>query len=80
MRVTEPARVGSSLSTAKDALTDMPPREESELDPVTLHNQVRHSVHHHDHDDDNDNDNNDCVYCVCALGSGVCRGRSIRRV
>ncbi len=24
--------------TAKEALTDMPPRSESELDPITLHN------------------------------------------
>lgn len=26
---------------AKEALSDMPPRLEEELDPVTLHNQVR---------------------------------------
>ena len=29
-----------SEDEAIDALTDMPPRDESELDPVTLHNQV----------------------------------------
>lgn len=42
MKNSEPAKVGSniSLSAAKDALTDMPPRDESELDPVTLHNQA----------------------------------------
>ncbi len=26
---------------AKEALSDMPPRSEEELDPITLHNQVR---------------------------------------
>lgn len=42
MKHSEPARMGgnSSLGAAKDALTDMPPRNESELDPVTLHNQA----------------------------------------
>jgi len=29
-----------NLPAAKDALSDMPPRNESELDPVTLHNQA----------------------------------------
>ncbi|XP_065846573.1 intraflagellar transport protein 70A-like isoform X2 [Oscarella lobularis] len=29
-----------NFETAKDALTDMPPRVEEELDPVTLHNQA----------------------------------------
>lgn len=29
-----------SHDTAKEALSDMPPREEQELDPVTLHNQA----------------------------------------
>ena len=29
---------------AKEALSDMPPRGEDELDPVTLHNQVRLGV------------------------------------
>jgi tetratricopeptide repeat protein 30 len=29
-----------SLDAARDALNDMPPRDESELDPVTLHNQA----------------------------------------
>lgn len=42
MKHLEPAKVGAnaSLKGAKDALTDMPPRLESELDPVTLHNQA----------------------------------------
>lgn len=40
MKSTEPAKVGSDTSAAKEALSDMPPRLESELDPVTLHNQV----------------------------------------
>lgn len=40
MKTSEPAKVGSDLSAAKEALTDMPPRLESELDPVTLHNQA----------------------------------------
>ena len=40
MKSTEPARVGSDTSAAKEALTDMPPRTEAELDPVTLHNQA----------------------------------------
>eukprot|EP01006_Ploeotia_vitrea_P063115 TRINITY_DN84963_c0_g1_i1.p1 TRINITY_DN84963_c0_g1~~TRINITY_DN84963_c0_g1_i1.p1 ORF type:complete len:665 (-),score=-1.14 TRINITY_DN84963_c0_g1_i1:66-2060(-) len=41
MKHSEPAKVGTnvSISAAKDALTDMPPRDEFELDPVTLHNQ-----------------------------------------
>ena len=30
-------------NAAKEALTDMPPRLESELDPVTLHNHVIYS-------------------------------------
>ena len=29
-----------NLDAAKEALSDMPPRLEEELDPVTLHNQV----------------------------------------
>ena len=29
---------------AREALTDMPPRSEDELDAVTLHNQVCHSI------------------------------------
>lgn len=40
MKSTEPAKVGSDTSAAKEALTDMPPRTEAELDPVTLHNQA----------------------------------------
>jgi tetratricopeptide repeat protein 30 len=40
MKNKEPAKVGSDSGAAKEALTDMPPRLESELDPVTLHNQV----------------------------------------
>ena len=40
MKVSEPAKVNSENSAAKEALTDMPPRLESELDPVTLHNQA----------------------------------------
>lgn len=40
MKSTEPAKVSVDTSASKEALTDMPPREESELDPVTLHNQV----------------------------------------
>lgn len=40
MRIVEPAKVSQDNSASKEALTDMPPRLESELDPVTLHNQV----------------------------------------
>jgi tetratricopeptide repeat protein 30 len=40
MKSKEPAKVGSDSAAAKEALTDMPPRQESELDPVTLHNQA----------------------------------------
>ena len=40
MKNSEPAKVGSDTSAAKEALTDMPPRKEIELDAVTLHNQV----------------------------------------
>lgn len=40
MRSMEPAKVTSDTNAAKEAITDMPPRLESELDPVTLHNQV----------------------------------------
>jgi tetratricopeptide repeat protein 30 len=40
MKNTEPAKVGNDAVAAKEALTDMPPRSESELDPVTLHNQA----------------------------------------
>lgn len=40
MRVVEPAKVSQDNSSAKEALTDMPPRLDSELDPVTLHNQA----------------------------------------
>ena len=40
MKNSEPAKVATDSSAAKEALTDMPPRLESELDPVSLHNQV----------------------------------------
>ncbi|KAJ1428370.1 hypothetical protein B484DRAFT_329548 [Ochromonadaceae sp. CCMP2298] len=40
MRSSEPAKVSTDCGAAKEALTDMPPRLESELDPVTLHNQA----------------------------------------
>lgn len=40
MRNSEPAKVIQGSTAAMEALTDMPPRLESELDPVTLHNQV----------------------------------------
>ena len=40
MRSTEPAKVSNDLKAAREALSDMPPRNESELDPVTLHNQA----------------------------------------
>mmetsp|Transcript_8791 Transcript_8791/g.14620 ORF Transcript_8791/g.14620 Transcript_8791/m.14620 type:complete len:661 (-) Transcript_8791:737-2719(-) len=40
MRSMEPAKVTTESSAAREALTDMPPRLESELDPVTLHNQA----------------------------------------
>mmetsp|Transcript_18681 Transcript_18681/g.20313 ORF Transcript_18681/g.20313 Transcript_18681/m.20313 type:complete len:662 (+) Transcript_18681:98-2083(+) len=40
MKSTEPAKVATEATAAKEALTDMPPRLESELDPVTLHNQA----------------------------------------
>ena len=40
MKNSEPAKVGSDTSAAKEALTDMPPRKEQELDAVTLHNQA----------------------------------------
>ncbi len=40
MKNTEPAKVNNGAASAKEALTDMPPRSESELDPVTLHNQA----------------------------------------
>eukprot|EP00428_Durinskia_dybowskii_P078280 CAMPEP_0170356544 /NCGR_PEP_ID=MMETSP0117_2-20130122/1234_1 /TAXON_ID=400756 /ORGANISM="Durinskia baltica, Strain CSIRO CS-38" /LENGTH=648 /DNA_ID=CAMNT_0010610659 /DNA_START=42 /DNA_END=1988 /DNA_ORIENTATION=- len=40
MRNAEPAKVATDSSAAKEALTDMPPRLESELDPVSLHNQA----------------------------------------
>ena len=29
-----------NMEASRDALADMPPRDESELDPVTLHNQA----------------------------------------
>jgi tetratricopeptide repeat protein 30 len=32
--------IGNDINAAKEALTDMPPRTEVELDPVTLHNQA----------------------------------------
>lgn len=32
--------VTKNLEAAKEALLDMPPRNEEELDPVTLHNQA----------------------------------------
>eukprot|EP01032_Pedospumella_encystans_P022786 gene22786-25812_t len=40
MKSSEPAKVITDSSAAKEALTDMPPRLESELDPVSLHNQA----------------------------------------
>jgi len=40
MKSSEPAKVGNDMNAAKEALTDMPPRLESELDPVTLHNHA----------------------------------------
>lgn len=46
MRAAEPGRAAgldasaNSSSAAKEALTDMPPRREAELDAVTLHNQA----------------------------------------
>jgi tetratricopeptide repeat protein 30 len=40
MRVVEPAKVASETNPAKEAMTDMPPRREDELDAVTLHNQA----------------------------------------
>jgi tetratricopeptide repeat protein 30 len=40
MRVVEPAKVTSETNPAKEAMTDMPPRREDELDAVTLHNQA----------------------------------------
>jgi tetratricopeptide repeat protein 30 len=40
MRVIEPAKVATETNPAKEAMTDMPPRREDELDPVTLHNQA----------------------------------------
>jgi tetratricopeptide repeat protein 30 len=43
MRNAEPAKVSTDSSAAREALTDMPPRLESELDPVSLHNQVSFS-------------------------------------
>ena len=42
LRATEPAKTGNDSDAAKEALSDMPPRSEAELDPVTLHNQVTH--------------------------------------
>lgn len=32
--------LASTVEAAREALSDMPPRSESELDAVTLHNQV----------------------------------------
>jgi hypothetical protein len=40
MKNNEPAKVGNDTSSAKEAMTDMPPRREDELDAVTLHNQA----------------------------------------
>lgn len=40
MKSSEPAKVTTDSTAAREALTDMPPRLESELDPVSLHNQV----------------------------------------
>ncbi|CAE7398662.1 Ttc30a2, partial [Symbiodinium microadriaticum] len=40
MKGNEPAKVGSDTNAAKEAMTDMPPRREDELDAVTLHNQA----------------------------------------
>ena len=42
MKGNEPAKVGNDANAAKEAMTDMPPRREDELDAVTLHNQVMH--------------------------------------
>jgi len=36
--------------TARMALTDMPPRSEQELDPVTLHNQAIMNIDQHPSD------------------------------
>jgi tetratricopeptide repeat protein 30 len=33
-----------NYEAAREALTDMPPRSEDELDAVTLHNQVTHVI------------------------------------
>lgn len=35
------SKIFLSDEAAREALTDMPPRSEEELDAVTLHNQVR---------------------------------------
>lgn len=40
MKSNEPAKASHDCTAAKEALTDMPPRLEEELDPVTLHNQA----------------------------------------
>lgn len=40
MKTVEPAKMATEATAAKEAITDMPPRSESELDPVTLHNQA----------------------------------------
>lgn len=40
MKQSEPAKVSTEVNAAKEAMTDMPPRRENELDPITLHNQA----------------------------------------
>ena len=38
-------RVSIQITDRREALTDMPPRSEDELDAVTLHNQASSLVH-----------------------------------
>lgn len=40
LRQIEPAKATKDTDSAREALADMPPRHESELDPVSLHNQA----------------------------------------
>ena len=44
LRTVEPAKTTRDTDAAREALSDMPPRHESELDAVTLHNQVHHNA------------------------------------
>ena len=37
----------ANIDTAAEALTDMPPRAEEELDPVTLHNSGKFLIIYH---------------------------------